>query len=1238
MLVRCRIQPADVAVCALIDTGCSQSLMSAEVFFKLGERVQRLSAPIRLRLADGNLLEPMGWQELQLDFGAVKLKQRLLIVRGLAKDLLLGADFLQNSHCLIDCSQRVVSICGHQVRFVESSSPGVFAVEAAARTIVQPGHEVVFPARLITNNVPDIDGAIGVFEPSDAWNIASVVCGARTLSTCKDGLISVRYINTDSQPHTLRLGTRLGNFEMLEEEVMRVDEEDQLTHAPKIDIDEANLTKEQLIKTKELLQQYGDVFSENASDLGCTSLLKHNIDTGTARPIRVPPRRLAPPHQRVVAEMVNDMVKQGVVEPSNSPWSSPVVLVKKRDGTLRFVNDFRLLNSLTVKDSHPLPHTTDLIDALGGSTMFSTLDFTSGYSQVLLDSESREKTAFPAPQGLFQYKRMPQGICNGPATFSRLMELVLKGLRWEICLSFLDDVVVFSRGFDEHISRLRTVLQKFREANLKLKPSKCHLCCREIKFLGFCVSKDGISTDPEKVRAVEEWPQPQNRTEIRQFLGLCGYYRQFVRGYSSIAEPLYRLTQKDVEFRWSDDCEGAFRKLKTCLTTSPVLVIPTFSPDSEFVLDTDASAVAISGILQERRQGRTHVVAYGSRTLTKAERNYCTTRRELLAVVHFVKNYRSYLMARPFILRTDHSSLTHLLKFKAPDGQLARWLQQLGEFDFKMEYRRGEKHVNADALSRRPCRQGPCVCHEAATMSVELGGGENEVRQAQQADKCVRRLLAGVRAGERPGEVETSAWSERERRLLADFNRLSEVDGLLCRRWESDDGEMSWRQLLIPWALRRGVFDEAHAGTSGSHCGAEKTLERIRARFFWPGMTTDVSDWCSVCAVCAQLKDGGRQRRAPMQPMPVGRVGQRVEMDFMTGLPRTERGNCVIMVIIDTFSKWTEAFALPSQDAETSARTFVNEWVTRYGVPEAVHTDQGRNWESLLFKETMRLLNVAKTRTTAYHAQSDGGCERVNRTIIQLLRVWVQENPREWDLHLSIALMGYRSSVHRATGQTPSAMHFGRELRLPLDVAFGLSSSTTDGTNKWTVDLRQRLQRSHDLARKALTATQKQQKVYYDRRCHGGGFSEGDRVWLHNPALRTGESAKFHCWWTGPWTVKKRLSECVYRIQMRRRRRVVHFNRLKPCIAEVSDPKQQNGETSENGQPTEDSQELVIVRTTQQNQQLQQQQRQDHPRQHEQHHNEQNTQQDDQQQQVQIMRRSERTRRPPQFFGEVRCH
>jgi len=400
-----------------------------------------------------------------------------------------------------------------------------------------------------------------------------------------------------------------------------------------VDTSVSGVVKEEL---KKMLYKYSTVFSKSDYDLGWTDLVRHNVDTGSHPPFRQSLRRYPPAHLKVIDDHLHDMQQQGVIEPACSPWASNIVLAKKKDGTFRCCVDYRR------KDAYPLPRTETCLDVLAGSTLFSTFDLLSGYHQVAMYQSHSDKTAFVTRRGLFKFKTMPFGLTNAVATFQRLMDLVLAGLNLNICLAYLDDIILFSKNAEEHLQRLELLLQRLSSANLKLKPSKCSLLQTRVSFLGHIMSGEGIATDPQKTELINNWPVPKTVKELRGFLGLAGYYRKFVKDYSKVATPLNALLKKNSPFLWTEECREALEELKKRLQTPPILTLP--NEHDVFMLDTDASEESIGSVLSQVQDGEEKVVAYSGRTLTAGERNYCIYRKELHAVVYFVKQFRQYLL------------------------------------------------------------------------------------------------------------------------------------------------------------------------------------------------------------------------------------------------------------------------------------------------------------------------------------------------------------------------------------------------------------------------------------------------------------------------------------------------------------------------------------------------------------------------------------------------------------------
>ncbi|GBN10046.1 Transposon Ty3-I Gag-Pol polyprotein [Araneus ventricosus] len=860
---------------------------------------------------------------------------------------------------------------------------------------------------------------------------------AATLVDLKKGAIPVRVLNLDHKPKTIDKGAVIATCEPVVDIVARPQEFSESLSLPSILENLEGLNEEQRTAVKELLQEFQNLFSPSDSDVGRCNMTQHRINTGNHPPIKQYPRHLPLAKKEEAERLVKEMVDNGIIEESSGPWASPIVLVKKKDGSTRFCVDYRKLNEITIKDSYPLPRIDDTLDALNGSQPFSTLDLKSGYWLVEIQPEDKEKTAFTTGQGLWQFKVMNFGLGNAPATFERLMETVLRGLTSDSCLVYLDDIILVGRTFQEHLNNIRKVFQRLQKANLKISPKKCRFFRKEVSYLGHIISADGVKTDIEKTKTVVDWPRPESVYDLRSFLGLFTYYRRFVRNFSAIARPLHKLTEARSNYNWTEECEKSFNSLKQAMITSPVLSYP--RTDKEFILDTDASSEGIGAVLSQKIGNEECAIAYFSKILGKPERNYCVTSKELLAIVKSIEHFHHYFYGRKFLLRSDHASLRWLLNFREPEGQIARWIQRLQEYDFEIQNRKGTSHGNADALSRRPCKESCKHCTNAEkkfgmetdisvkVLTTEDAWSSSEVQNAQLEDAAVRPILeTKLNSEDRPSWQEITPESPAKKRYWALWDSLH---------------------------LKDGVSYQTHDSASGGHFGVTKTLSKAPERFYWDRLRADVEKWCRECHACGVRKGPKSRTKGRLHRYNVGAPLERMALDILGPLPVTTKGNRYVLVLMDYFIKCPEAILIPDREASTVAEELVSAWISRYGVPMILHSDQGTNFNSALFTDLWKVLGIVKTRTTALHPEYDGMVERFNRTILNHLSLFVSKNQTDWDTHLPLFLLAYRSADHEATGCTPADMLFGRTLRLPCDILFGRPSDTASSPNEYLNNL-----------------------------------------------------------------------------------------------------------------------------------------------------------------------------------------
>ena len=1192
----------ELDVCSFIDSGSEITIMSKKVYDMIPELRRPPLSPstIRPSLADGSTqLHLYGEADFSISVGNNETEMHMFIA-DISENVILGGDYLLEAQAEIRTHSLTLGFHDCNVPLLDRRGGHLTARVSVKRdTCVPAGHEVVIAGHLSRRIA---GSAWGIVEPTQGDLMTKhgvIVC--RILVDTADRNVPLRLLNISDRDHVIRRGTVIAKTtgtditdipQPLISTVSSADNNHDIastpvpTHLTTIYEDSVKVVgPENANKVANFLCKWENIFSKSKEDVGRTNIIKHRISTSDHSPLRQQPRRQSTWAREETTKLVKEMLEHDIIEPSHSPWAAPIILVRKSDGSTRFCVDYRRLNDITKKDAYAIPRIEDSINALAGARWFSTLDLTSGFWQVELEEDAKEKTAFTTWNGLFQWKVLPYGLCNAPATFERLMESALAGLQWEILLLYLDDIIVFASSLDQMLQRLDMVFQRLQKAGLKLKPSKCHLFQKQVEYLGHRVSADGIETSPGKVETIKTWPTPANVHEIRSFLGLASYYRRFVPNFSTIARPLTRLTEKNQPFFWDNECEYAFTVLKDHLVNAPVLAYPI--PGAPLILDTDASKFGIGGVISQLDNGVERVISFASRSLSKAERNYCVTRKELLAAVHFVKHFRPYIYGQPFTLRTDHASLRWLINFKEPEGQLARWLEVLSEFDFKIVHRPGKKHQNADSLSRKPCRQCGQAHHSdvgrendqtlmtpkltetklnkpdfppsdpdpeakaANAIGLQLCHDNETLRKLQLNDPDVGPILRLKESHDaRPDWKVVSPSSSAVKAYWSSWDLLEVHNGVVYRRWVSNRGDTHRLLLILPRSLRDEIFYELHSAKTAAHFGIFKTKWKIRQRYYWYGATADIRAMIRQCDVCAARKSHGRKRRGQLQQYIVGSPLDRVALDIIGPFPTTERNNRWILVVGDYFTKWVEAYPIPNQEATTVAEKLTNEFVTRFGIPRQLHSDQGTNFESHVMSDVCRLLGIKKTRTTPYNPKSDGYVERFMRTISQSVSVLVDPDQSDWDLVVPYAMMAYRSSVQASTSETPAMLMLGREIALPTDLLHGPPPEPDQHRHTdYALQLRERLQLAHERARLSLKKSAATQKRDYDKRASGTPLEAGQFVWLHVEAFKKGTSRKLTARrWDGPYLITDKLSDVLFRIQRGKnyKPRVVHYDRLKP--------------------------------------------------------------------------------------------
>lgn len=763
------------------------------------------------------------------------------------------------------------------------------------------------------------------------------------------------------------------------------------------------LSEVQRVTADNIMSQFEGISYEKCG-LGRTHLITHNIDTGDSDPIRQRYYRMSPEKLRILQEELDDMLSLGVVEPCESPWSSPVLLTPKKDGKLRFCLDSRKLNSVTKKDAYKLPYISDILDNLKNAKFLSSIDLSKAFWQVCISEADRDKTAFYIPgRGTYRFVTMPFGLTNAPATQQRLVDQLFYGPEFENkVFVFLDDIVIVSEDFESHIALLLKVYNKLKMANLTINLAKSVFFRNELKYLGYVVNSKGLHVDPSKVEAILNFPTPTNKKEVKRFLGTASWYRRFVPNFSNIAGPLNKLTSTSkkhkTEFLWTKEADDSFTKLKECLISAPILSCPNF--DLPFEVHTDASDYGIGALLTQTIDGIEHPIAYMSKSLSKQERNYSITEREALAVLEALEHWRCYVDdGRKFIVYTDHSALKWFLNLNNPTGRLARWGVRLSAFNFEIKHRRGSENIIPDALSR--------------VIPISAIGTNSISDISKIKDPWYLNIYNGCL------NSPTS------------FPNYQVKNGQLFRFMKSKctlNKEFEWK-LVIPAEDRLPIILQNHSEPIAGHFGIFKTYKRIALQYFWPGMHTDVVKAVSSCDICIAHK---HQNHAPLgemgRPKQCSRPFQVISVDLVGPLPVSRKQNSYILVITCCFSKYCLLFPIKRATAEIITRILEENVILVHGVPSTIIMDNGKQFVSSTLKQMLQKYKIPNLHFTPKYSPHVNTVERYNKTIITAMSTFIENDQRIWDLLIPKVQFAINNSVNEVTNYTPSFLVYGREL------------------------------------------------------------------------------------------------------------------------------------------------------------------------------------------------------------------
>lgn len=906
-------------------------------------------------------------------------------------------------------------------------------------------------------------------------------------------------------------------------------------------IDKSRLGEEQVNQLQSVVNDYFESIKD--IELGCTNLVEHAIEVNpSVSPVKAKYNRVNPNLQKIIDAELDEMLRLGVVRPSLSEWSSPVVIVKKKDGGFRFAIDYRKVNAVSKLPAYPIPNMMGILENLRESRFISGLDIRSAYWQVPMQENSKQYTAFAVPgRGLFEFNRLPYGLHGAPGTFQALIDKLIDISLEPFVFAYLDDIVIATPDFETHINVLREVFNRLKLAGLTLKRSKCEFCKESLKYLGYIVTRDGLRADPEKIAAIVNMPPPKNIRQTRSLVGMLSFYRRFIPNFSSLLDPILALTRKKVKWKWNEHCELAFNKVKEILIQSPILAVPDFS--KPFTVHCDASGIGLGACLTQEVDGCDRVICYLSRTLSPTERRYSVTEQECLCVIWAVEKLRCYLEGSgKFKVITDNYSLLWLLKQNPLSGRIARWILRLQSFDFEIAHRPGRNNVIPDHLSRA-VQPGDSECKDLKLNMLENDSSDSdndsvnesnvstvnsEDEDERMADKWYEKMVDKIESD----PLHFPNWRVLDGKLYKRF-RLNNHDPVNC--------ENEWK-VVVPKYKRRNILYKFHNDAAcGGHFGVYKTYNKIMQNYYWPQMKCDVTKFVRRCTTCAKVK--------PEQKRPAGLMGTRPEItrpwqlissDLFGPLPRTASGYEYILVVSDYFSKFPLLFPLKRVSAANVIQKIEEQVFMVFGVPEFMIVDNGVQFgRSNEFQNLLKQYNV-KPLYNSYYTPQNNPTERVNRVIKTLIQAYIDLDHRQWDVNLSKLGCAMRTVKHEATRQTPYFINFGQEMIVDAKdyeslKDNGILNEVKDINNEERDDEKHRLlQRVRELVAEVIKKAHNKAKLQYDKSRRDQNFNVGDYVWRKaypTTDMRRHFTAKLADRYKGPFRIKTKCGLNVYELE-----------------------------------------------------------------------------------------------------------
>lgn len=1102
-------------------------------------------------------------------------------------DGILGKDFIKNYSCILNYDEMSLTINGFNGNFKIPIRGG-----PSDNTIVLPARsEVVRQFNFHTKHdsiILDQEIAPGILIP-------------RTIIASESPLL--RVMNTTAQTQIIQKNTSLKSVSLSEYSIYNVNEINSKTNRTRKLL---KLLKKRVNPSAEkqllsLCGQFADIFALEDDPMSVNNFYKQKLRVRDNDPVYTKNYRLPNSQKEEINKQVDNLLKNNLIEPSQSDYNSPVILVPKKGGKWRMCIDYRLVNKKLIADKYPLPRIEEILDSLGRTKYFSVLDLYSGFHQVPLDENSRDITSFSTPSGSFRWKVLPFGLNVSPNSFSRMMALAFAGASTIKCFLYMDDIIVIGCSERHHLNNLKAVFEICRKFNLKLNPEKCEFFRTEVTYLGHKCTDKGIFPDDSKIDTVKNYPVPSNKDEVKRFVAFMNYYRRFIPNFAGLARPLNSLTRRKSLFLWTQECQDSFNELKQTIIRPPILQYPDFS--REFTLTVDASKNAVGAVLTQEYNGMDLPISYASRSFTKGELNKSTIEKELAAIHFAIKHFRPYIYGTHFTIKSDHRPLSYLFSMKDPSSKLTRMRLEIEEYNFTVEYIKGKLNVVADALSRITIQELKLLNQKTSqilaitrSMSKKLQNevSKNQVTVEEKNEKInikayedkndrnipiivtdyknhmVLKVLSKkkqiikidaskIAVNERPTLERALFWLEKEADSL-NINklRISNTDKIftsysinqfkcICNQTlkHLQIAIITPPQNVLTVEEKNNLLQRYHNDPiSGGHIGQKRLYAKLRSGYYWKNMSKDVVKFVKNCEKCTLNKPKTRN----IEPLQITETPQKpfdiVVIDTIGPFKKTINQNQYAVTIICDLTKYLVTVAIPNKEAKTIARAILENFILIYGPMKRILTDRGTEYKNQIIHELCQLLNINQVTSTAYHHETLGSIERNHRVLNEYLRAYINESYDNWEEYLK-----YFTYCHNTTP------HISLELKYtPFELIFAkkaneiecLSQNKIDpvyNIENYSKEVKFRLQVMHNLAKQFLDLSKQRNKQNYDKNMKCEHFEIGNLVLLRKEVRH-----KFDPIYDGPFEIKEiKDANALIRDPSQNKEMLVHKNRLIKC-------------------------------------------------------------------------------------------